>query len=1380
MMILFQFSAFVNLNLTTFIPFTRLKSIMSVPKFTPMIFDFKTVEKKWQDFWLTNHTYQATDGDSTREKKYILVEFPFPSGASLHVGHVFRYTVPDIYSRFLRQKGYNVLFPMGWDAFGLPAEEYARKTGQNPRITTEQNIAGIKQNIQKMGYGIDWNREFSTTDPEYYKWTQWIFKQFYEQGLAVQKDVELWYCENLGTVLANEEVYDGPTGEKLSERGDHPVEKKKMKQWVLKMPEYAEKLLSGLDQTHFPEHIKSMQRTWIGKSEGVTVDWDLVPRGYTELLDSYPVVNYSYKEEEKTANFDDTVLARERSTILLRIKETGKFVSFRRKSVANTPQDFHYLPGGAVDAGETPYQAGVRETIEELGIDNVRYVTDLGSVNSMTKWSDQFQRSVSHYFLCECDQVSIDKRQKAEVDDESHEEYGTIELTDLDTIKSNNWEELNKIVDNYHEYQQSGKIAQLYDQNREVVLATHSLAKIKRWKEQLNIPGAHLVTTQDLELDVPEIIETGDSEIENARIKAKAFWDVTQKLCIAGDSGMYLDGVPEAEQPGKDTKKAAGVLATDDSDTTWKKMIDFYISKVEKYGKNGELHAYFKDAFSLFDGLNYYDIEVKRPIVITNQITYPQFKMFPLCNIYKVPKFDKYYYDLKSEELASFFDLYKGARDLIEDYLFDGERSGGLKSIIQTYTTRVDTLPSSTFVVVAPEYPGLLELATDKYKLEVASYIEQTKGKSERERQINKEKTGVFTGRFVRNPLTNELCPVWVTDFVLGGYGTGAVMGDAHDLRDTELALKYNIYLSENISKDGKKRANFMNLLREGDVFVDDGVLFGGGEFNGLTSQEARGKIAEKLGNLGQGISQTNYRMRDFVFSRQRYWGEPFPFEYHKLESVETILIDAVFCLINKTENGLTLNEELYTYLENLPQRKIVVTNAKDEALQTIKKLVGDKFEVFSLQFSPEKTDPKFYETMIKDLGIDINLAVYFDHNDDNLSSARANKIHCFQYKSNQQAISTLNTLFDTGHYTNVMKDEKLPLVLPDLEDFEPSKDGRSPLAKSDWINVRDEQGGIVGSHEADTMPNWAGSSWYYLRFTDPKNNQAFASEDNLKYWLPVDHYFGGSEHTTLHLLYSRFWHQFLYDTGKVPTPEPYDYRTNGGILLGPDGSKMSKSKGNVIQPDDKLAAVGADALRLYIAFIGPYDATVIWQDGGLKACKTLVDRIWNLQQVVSSTLKNDLAGNKKLYVAYNKFVKSVTALLEEMKNNVAVAEIMTFTNLLRDTPTIPQDIFEGFIQVVAPFAPHLCEELWSVLGHKTSVALTTWPTFDPELCVDDIVTYAVQVNGKVRADFEIEANASDEQILEKAKGCVEKYLEGKTLRFSKIIPGKLVTLVVG
>jgi leucyl-tRNA synthetase/inosine/xanthosine triphosphate pyrophosphatase family protein/predicted NUDIX family NTP pyrophosphohydrolase len=1481
-------------------------------------FDFTEVEARWQQKWLEENTYEAQDNDITREKKYILVEFPFPSGANLHVGHIFRYTVPDIYSRFLRMRGYNVLFPMGWDAFGLPAEEFARKTGQNPRITTEQNIAGIKKNIQKMGYGIDWNREINTTDPEYYKWTQWIFKQFYNEGLAVQKDVELWWCEALGTVLANEEVYDSPEGLKLSERGDHPVEKKKMKQWVLRMPEYAQKLLDGLEETHFPESVKAMQRTWIGKSEGVVVDWNLVPAGYTDKINNYPNYNIPFGGHEIVE--DPKLFVRERASAVVRIRETGQIVVFTHHSKQNG--DFLHFPGGGLDVGDSPLDAAIRETEEELGITDMEYITELGSVSHYTTWDGKPVRGVGHYFLFEISEAQFLARKPAEVDLIGGAEHAEVFSVEPDMLRSTGWDATNYIVDNLLEYYKTGKIESVEAQNRDVVLATGNAAKVKRLKRELNFNGVNLVDFGAVEAE-----ENGATELENAQIKAQAYYKASGKPSIATDTGIYLVGVPEGEQPGKDTKRAAGVSESDSPEVYFEKMIKFYTSLVDKYGVGGQLEAYFLDAFCLYDGLQNYEIEVRRPIVITDQIHETRDLNFPLCSIYKDKKSGKMYHDLNAFEMKQFLAGYSAARKLLFDYIYDGESAGQKLDKISTFTTRVDTLPSCTFVVVAPEFPGLLEFSTTVYELEVANYIEATKNKSERERQINKEKSGVFTGRFVTNPLTGMMCPVWVSDFVLGGYGTGAVMGDGHDERDTELALKYGIYLEENVAPEtGQKRENeefrsggcgvvfdpetqkyafagfedgrylffaggndegesvknavirevkeesgltnftsieqvgyaythFHNQMKKvnrvatvecynfvltnsevvevsreahenfqlvwrdakevldcwtrnnadegythyieflkkavaknisrgvdkvsdpkifvNKPFTGDGILYNSGEFDGLNSNDARQQIGAYLVSQNQGQIQTNFRMRDFVFSRQRYWGEPFPFE--TVEKANPRIWELNF-----------RGENVAKYLDKI--------------------LSGDKkIEIRAL--NPEEKNKYFGEIEIGDKInlIDKNQEITHQYFASEVKTFKKieDALNCnFDFKAVFPDISGLQTLelvkkefADTDYFELIQKngfvaillskeeakilrvldDSQLPLELPDLEDFAPTNDGQSPLAKSDWINVRNAQGEVIGHHEADTMPNWAGSSWYYMRFIDPKNSEEFASQEKLNYWLPVDHYFGGSEHTTLHLLYSRFWHKFLFDKGLVPTPEPYDYRTNGGILLGPDGAKMSKSKGNVIQPDDKLASVGADALRLYIAFIGPYDATVIWQDGGLKACKTVVDRVWDLRLKIA---KNP-AENKKLVVSYNKFVKSITGLLTDLKNNVAVAEIMTFSNLLRDQSEISQDIWEGFLKVLAVFAPHVTEELYRQLGYTKSIHLEQFPNYDEKYCIDEEVKYVVQINGKLRGEFEIPAGSSDEQVLKQAKTVAAKYLENQTIKFTKIIPNKLVTIVV-
>ena len=364
----------------------------------------------------------------------------------------------------------------------------------------------------------------------------------------------------------------------------------------------------------------------------------------------------------------------------------------------------------------------------------------------------------------------------------------------------------------------------------------------------------------------------------------------------------------------------------------------------------------------------------------------------------------------------------------------------------------------------------------------------------------------------------------------------------------------------------------------------------------------------------------------------------------------------------------------------------------------------------------------------------------------------------------------------------NLLPKDKLPLELPDVVDFEPSNDGRSPLAKTSWIDIKDENGNIVGQREADTMPNWAGSSWYYLRFTDPKNQNEFASKDNLKYWLPVDHYFGGNEHTTLHLLYSRFWHKVLFELGYVPTSEPYKNRTNGGILLANDGTKMSKSKGNVINPDEKLDIVGADALRLYINFIGPYEATVAWQEGGLIACKRLVDSLFRTKEKVD---KNSVTTDKKILSTYHQMLKKITEQMEDQRTNVAVAEIMTFNNFLKELPVIPGHVWTGFLQVMAPLAPHVTEELWYEYNqfdqsdYTKSIHLSSWPEFDPELAKNDLVTMVVQVNGKVRGSFEFAVDSEDSLVLENAKKVVEKWLEGKEIKFSKVVKNKLVSIVI-
>ena len=817
----------------------------------------KEIEGAWAKKWYENNLYEAIDF-SDRPKKYILAEFPYPSGKALHAGHMLRYTVPDVYARFLRMSGYNVLFPMGWDAFGLPTENYAVETGIHPAETTKEAIKNYKISFKKMGYGIDWTREINTTDPTYYKWTQWLFLKFWEEGLAELREMPIWWCEKLRTVLSDEEVLTDKEENKISERGEHPVEKRMLKQWVLKITKYADKLIDGLEETDFPEAIKKAQINWIGRKEGASVEF----------------------------------------------------------------------------------------------------------------------------------------------------------------------------------------------------------------------------------------------EIEN--------------------------------------------------------------------------HS------------------------------------------------------------------------------------------VEVFTTRPDTLFGATFLVLAPEHP-LVKTLTDvsKNKKEIKEYLKKASNKSDLEKQSQEEKTGVqFEGIVAKSPFTDieREIPVFVADYVLTDYGTGAVMGvPAHDQRDFDFAKKYDLEIIQVIKpKDGM----IAKPLKE--AYEEKGVLINSGKFNNLGSDEASEEIIKELGFENKGRKETTYKLRDWIFSRQRYWGEPIP-------------------LIH-TENG---------------------------------------------------------------------------------------KIEPICATSDAKGVS-----------------ENLPLKLPEVPEYKPSADGTSPLSRNkEWVQTTDKNGNSA-KRETNTMPNWAGSCWYYIRYIDPKNSEAFADYEKMKYWLPVDNYFGGAEHTTMHLLYSRFWHKFFYDQKLVPTREPYKWRMNGGLLLGLDGTKMSKSKGNVMSPMNIVEKYGADALRAFICFIGPYTDTYPWNDNGIKATYRLATTIYGLQDKVTKEPKDSIS--EKLNKKYNRFTKNVTEMIQNLKMNTAISEIMVFVSELRKVGEIDLEIWKGFLKIIAPFMPFLAEDLWQKLGgytewdNETSVHLQKWPEFNEELAKKEGFSIGIQINGKIRDEIYLKRNASEieakKAVLEKEK--VQKYLEGMEIQRFIYVPNKIVSIL--
>ena len=807
-----------------------------------MVYNHRVIEKKWQKYWDENKTFKTLD-DHTKEKFYALDMFPYPSGAGLHVGHPEGYTATDILSRYKRANGYNVLHPMGWDAFGLPAEQYALDTGHDPRDFTKTNIDTFRRQIKELGFSYDWDREVNTTDPNYYKWTQWIFKKLYEKGLAYVDEVPVNWCPALGTVLSNEEVIDGK-----SERGGHPVERRPMRQWVLKITDYAEKLLADLDILDWPESLKAMQRNWIGKSVGAEIDF--------------------------------------------KIEGTDK-------------------------------------------------------------------------------------------------------------------------------------------------------------------------------------------------------------------------------------------------------------------------------AFTVF-------------------------------------------------------------------------------------TTRADTVFGVSYCVLAPEHKLVEEIVTEGQRAAVEEYLDIVKRKSDLERtDLNKDKTGVFTGAYAINPVNGEKVELWIADYVLASYGTGAVMAvPAHDERDYEFATKFNLPIKAVVEDNGEVVV----------PFYGDGKHINSGFINGLNNEEAIAKVIEFLEENKVGRSKVTYKLRDWLFSRQRYWGEPIPI------------------------------------------------------------------------------------------------------------------IH-----------------WEDGTMTTV-PDSELPLLLPETDNIKPSGTGESPLANiEEWLNVVDPETGKKGKRETNTMPQWAGSCWYYLRYIDPHNDEMFADPEKLKYWLPVDVYIGGAEHAVLHLLYARFWHKVLYDLGLVPTREPFQKLFNQGMILaeGKDGrpEKMSKSKGNVVNPDDIIVSHGADTLRVYEMFMGPLDASIAWSENGLDGSRRFLDRVYRLFVDEETGKVNDKVQDKdnaELEVSYNYTVKKVSEDIEILGFNTAISQLMVFVNDCYKAEYIPRKYALGFIQLLAPFAPHLAEEMWEIYGNTESISYVPWPTFDESKLVSDTVEIVVQLMGKVKAKLDVKKDltpAELEQIV-LANEEVKELIEGKQVMKVIVVPGRLVNIV--
>ena len=800
-------------------------------------YDHHNIEQKWQRYWEGNKTFKTVEVKS-KPKYYILDMFPYPSGQGLHVGHPLGYTATDVVARYKRMKGFNVLHPMGWDAFGLPAEQYALQTGTHPAVTTANNINNFRRQIKAIGLSYDWDREIDTTDPKYYKWTQWIFLQLFKKDLAYEAEVPVNWCPELGTVLANEEVIDGK-----SERGGHPVYRVPMRQWILKITEYSESLLEGLNELDWPEGIKELQRNWIGRSEGAEVIFQL-------------------------PSIDDTVTV---------------------------------------------------------------------------------------------------------------------------------------------------------------------------------------------------------------------------------------------------------------------------------------------------------------------------------------------------------------------------------------FTTRPDTLFGATYLVLAPEHPLVKRLTAPNKKKQIHDYVEKTLRKSDLVRtELEKEKTGVYLGSFAVNPANEEHIPIWISDYVLMTYGTGAIMAvPGEDQRDWDFAKKFDLPIVRTVQPPDKF---------EGEAYLNDGPAINSEFLNGLTMDDAKHKMINWLEENKKGKPTIQYKLRDWLFSRQRYWGEPFPV-FHINGDVEAI---------------------------------------------------------------PEKD---------------------------------------------------------------------LPVELPEVEKYKPSKSGDPPLSNAgDWVNV--EIDGKSGKRETNTMPQWAGSCWYFLRFVDPQNNDKPWDKDKESYWMPVDLYIGGQEHAVLHLLYARFWHHVLYDLGYVSTKEPFKKLVNQGMILGEDGVKMSKSRGNVINPDEIIDKYGADSLRLFYMFLGPLEKAKPWSTSGIQGSNRFIRRVWSMLRENDGNLSkkiSDVEPDENLTRLIHQTIKKVTNDIEALRFNTAISQMMILVNEIKELDAYPKTVVESLVLLLSPFTPHMCEELWEKLGHNDTLAYCNWPEYNEELVKENLITIAVQINGKRRAEIEVTPGINEESALALAleHDNVKKYVDGNKIKKTVLVKDRLLSIVL-
>ncbi len=1275
-------------------------------------YNHKEIEKKWQKKWGKQELYK-TEEISAKPKCYVLDMFPYPSGEGLHVGHPKGYIATDVYSRFKKMSGFNVLHPMGWDAFGLPAEQYAIKNKIHPRVAVEKNVARFKEQLSVIGFNYDWERELSTTDPKFYKWTQWIFLKLFEKGLAYESYEPINWCPSCQTGLANEDL-DG----NRCERCGTVVEKKPMRQWCLRITDYAERLLADLDALEWPESIKESQKNWIGKSEGAIIRFQIV------------------KDNIPPAEWHGT-------GILIKTK-SGKYLFQERDMNASRHPGMFTPFGGGRENRESPLLCAIREIKEEIDIElsvaKIQFVGDFGSRNNPGKFHKVF-------YAEDIDVNTITV----------HEGKGAVELT-------------------YEEALAHPKVTE-FTKNA-----------LRKW--------------ETMEKHAVDVFTTRPDTLFGATFLAISA-ELAQKWIDVGwapseDIKKYIaDTIAENATRTYEEKEKTGIFsgvqainpANGEEIPVW--VVNYVLGDVG----TGAIMAVPAHDERDFEFAKKFDLPVRQVIAPIITLTGAS-----------APQEDK---PITQRNVTTAIIRRKGTNNyLLLSWGKDG--CGFVGGGIDEGETPEEAIKREIM-----EETGYVNFDIQEIQL-MSLYGHGFKHRKD-VNCFDRDKAFLVE---ILDDAQNEISEKEKSEHNLTWI----------DLPDVfpRISLDHHKYIWERYQAGEQP-------------FTEEGKLVNSDQFDGLTSEEAKKAITEFVG----GKMKTTYKLRDWVFSRQRYWGEPIPIihcEACKNKKQKVLLVHGfkggadknslpylkkeleakgfeVFAPTMTTSAEPDFEqwmEELRPYFEKLSEDDIVVGfslggKAAVSALERFQKKIGHLYLIAPAIEAPkaeywEKRKTKqpeltgaldkvkvFWEMPIdwaKVEGLPKSAEVLWSGDDISVleptnawcpKSWQIKKMIGFQHFTAPVIPELLEEILRAKNTGAIPVPEKdLPVKLPEVEFYEPSGTGESPLANiSDWVSVKCPKCGGEAKRETNTMPQWAGSSWYYLRFIDPKNSEALVDKNKEKYWSPVDMYVGGAEHATRHLIYARFWHKFLYDIGAVNYAEPFLKLHNVGLILAEDGRKMSKRWGNVVNPDDIVEEFGADTLRLYEMFMGPFEQATAWSTDGIVGPRRFLEKVFRLSQGI----RNQESGimNPALETLLHQTVKKVTEDIEAFKFNTAISALMIFANALEKEESVPLIPYSLFLILLAPFAPHITEELWHEIGNESSIYLAEWPKYDEAKTRSDHVTIAVQVNGKLRGTFDADAGISEDEAAMEALSLpdVKKWLEGKKPKKVIYVKGKLVSIVV-